>query len=73
MPNPNLGQRFKITLGGFLSFMGIVILAFTFMVITGNLDLENILHSDLYTVIISIIVVIGSLDILAGILLVRSR
>ncbi len=69
----DLRKRLKIALGGFLSFIGLVILSLVFMVITGKLDIENALQSELHQILVSVILVIGSLDILAGILLARSR
>jgi len=63
-------QRFKIALGGFVSLIGFAVLIFTFLVITKTISVENILQPDL---LINIMVIIGSLDVLAGIILLRSR
>jgi uncharacterized membrane protein len=63
-------QRFKISLGGFLSLIGFVVLIFTFLVVTKTVNSENISQPDL---LINVMVVIGSLDVLAGIVLLRSR
>jgi hypothetical protein len=63
-------QRFKIALGGFLSLIGFVVLIFTFLVITKTVNVENISQSDL---LVNVMVVIGGLDVLAGIMLLRSR
>lgn len=73
MPHFSLKQRFKIALGGLLSLIGFIVLIFTFIVITEVIDFENISQSGFYGLIISILMVLGGLDILAGILLARSR
>jgi hypothetical protein len=70
MPHFTRKQRFKIALGGFVSLIGFVVLTFTFLVITKTIDVENILQPDL---LISIMAIVGSLDVLAGIMLLRSR
>jgi hypothetical protein len=63
-------QRFKIALGGLLSLIGFVILIFAFLVITKTIDVENVLQSGL---LVNVMAVIGSIDVLAGIMLLRSR
>jgi hypothetical protein len=63
-------QRFMIALGGFLSLIGFVVLIFTFLVVTKTIDAENFLQSDL---LVNVMAVIGSLDVLAGIMLLRYR
>jgi len=70
MPYLTREQRFKIALGGFVSLIGFVVLTFTFLVITKTISVENILQRDL---LINIMVIIGGLDVLAGIVLLRSR
>lgn len=65
-------QRLKIALGGFLFFIGFVVLICTFLVITKTMDVENVFQSDFSRVLVGVIVVIGSLDILGGILLFHS-
>jgi len=70
MPYFTRKQRFKIALGGFVSLVGFVVLTFTFLVITKTITVENILQRDL---LINIMVIIGGLDVLAGIVLLRSR
>jgi hypothetical protein len=70
MPYFTRKQRFKIALGGFVSLIGFLVLTFTFLVITKTMDVENILQPDL---LINIMVIIGGLDVLAGIILLRSR
>jgi hypothetical protein len=63
-------QSFMIALGGFLALMGFAVLIFTFLVITKTIDVENFLQSDL---LVNVMAVIGSLDVVAGIMLLRSR
>ena len=70
MPYFTRKQRFRIALGGFVSLVGFVVLAFTFLVITKTITVENILQPDL---LINVMVIIGGLDVLAGIMLLLSR
>jgi len=63
-------QRLKIALGGFISFIGFIVLVLTVFVMTRTIDAENALQSGL---LINFMVVIGVLDIVAGILLLHSR
>lgn len=63
-------QRLKIALGGFLSLIGFAVLILTLLVVTETMEVENVLKSDL---LVSVMAVIGSLDVLAGIMLLRSR
>lgn len=64
-------QRLKIALGGFLSFVGIAVLIVTFLVATEIID-GDVLQSNFGHVLVGAVVVIGSLDVLGGILLLRS-
>ena len=70
MPYFTRKQRFKIALGGFVSLIGFLVLTFTFLVITKTMDVENILQPDL---LINVMIIIGGLDVLAGIILLLSR
>jgi hypothetical protein len=70
MPYFTRKQRFKIALGGFMSFIGFIFLTLTILVITTRIDIENILQHGL---LVDVIAVIGVLDVLAGILLLRLR
>lgn len=70
MPYFTRKQRFKIALGGFVSLIGFLVLTFTFLVITKTMDVENILQPDL---LINVMIIIGGLDVLAGIILLWSR
>ena len=63
-------QRLKIAIGGLTSFIGLIILALTMLVVTKTIDAENILQPSL---LLDIMVIIGVLDVLTGILLLRSR
>ena len=70
MPYFTRKQRFKIALGGFVSLVGFVVLTFTLLVTTKTITVENILQNDL---LINVMAIIGGLDVLAGIILLRSR
>jgi hypothetical protein len=70
MPYFTLKQRFRIALGGFMSLVGFIILALAVLVIAEPIEIENILQSGLF---VGFIVVIGVLDVLTGILLLRFR
>lgn len=63
-------QRFKIALGGLLLLIGLVVLIFTFLVIAEKVIVNDFLRHDL---LVNVMVAVGSLDILAGILLLRSQ
>jgi hypothetical protein len=63
-------QRLKIALGGLTSFIGFIILALTMLVVTKTIDAENIFQPSL---LLDVMVIIGVLDVLTGILLLRSR
>ena len=70
MPYFTRRQRFKIALGGFMTLMGFMILALIILVIAETIDSENILQSGL---LVDFIVVIGVLDVLVGVLLLRLK
>lgn len=70
MPYFTPKQRFKIALGGFMSFIGFIILILAVLVITKTLDIENILQHGL---LVDVMAIIGVLDVLVGILLLRFR
>lgn len=53
-----------------MSLVGFIILALAVLVITETIEIENILQSGLF---VGFIVVIGVLDVLTGILLLRFR
>ncbi len=63
-------QRLKVALGGFMSLVGFAILALAVLVITETLEIENILQSGLF---VGFIIVIGFLDVVTGVLLLRFR
>ncbi|MCK4439953.1 hypothetical protein KAU85_03105 [Candidatus Bathyarchaeota archaeon] len=70
MPYFTSRQRFKMALGGFLLLIGFVVLIVTFLVVTKTVDVENVLQPDL---LVNVMAVIGGIDILAGVLLLRLR
>jgi len=63
-------QRLKIALGGLLVLIGLVVLILTFVVVTKTIDVENVSKSDL---LVNVMAVIGGLDVIAGIVLLRSK
>jgi len=63
-------QRLKIAFGGFLSFLGILLLIITFLVVIEKINIENYLKPELF---IYAMAIIGALDILAGFLLFHSK
>ncbi len=70
MPYYTRRQRLKIALGGFILFIGFIVLILIVFVMARTIDTENTLQLGL---LINFLVVIGVLDILAGILLLHSR
>jgi len=70
MPNFTPKQRLRIALGGFISFIGFIILVLAALVITETIDIENILQHNLLA---GVMAIIGILDLLAGVLLLRLK
>ena len=70
MPHFTSKQRLKIALGGFLTLVGFSIIALTVLTMTKTLDIESVLQPNL---LLSLTTAIGVLDIIAGILLLRSK
>jgi hypothetical protein len=69
MPYFPLKQRLKIALGGFVSFVGFILLIFVFLTTTKAANLESVMQNEL----IAVAVVVGVLDILCGFILFRKR
>jgi len=63
-------QRFKIGLGGFLSLIGFLVLILIFLVVTETINVGDVLPSQF---LIDVMAVIGILNIVAGVILLRSR
>ncbi len=61
-------QRLIIAFGGFLFFIGVVVLALAILTTTNTVDIENLFQFGFFT---EVLVVIGVLDVIAGILLLR--
>lgn len=61
-------QRLIIAFGGFLFFVGFMVLAMVILAATNIIDIENLLQ---YGFLKEILIVIGVLDVVAGILLLR--
>jgi len=70
MPHFTSKQRLKIALGGFLTLVGFSIIALTVLTMTKTLDVESFLQPNL---LLSLTTAMGVLDIIAGILLLRSK
>ena len=70
MPHFTSKQRLKIALGGFLTLVGFSIVALTVLTMTKTLDVESVLQPSL---LLSLTTAMGVLDIIAGILLLRSK
>jgi hypothetical protein len=70
MPYFTLTQRAKIALGGVISASGFLLLTLTFLSLSGELDPNEILGRNMLMVLIT---VIGVLDIISGLALLRSR
>ena len=70
MPHFNSKQRLKIALGGFLTLVGFSVIALTVLTMTKTLDVESVLQPSL---LLSLTTAMGVLDIIAGILLLRSK
>ena len=70
MPHFTSKQRLKIALGGFLTLVGFSIITLTVLTITKTLDVESVLQPNL---LLSLTTAMGVLDIIAGILLLRSK
>jgi uncharacterized membrane protein len=70
MPYFPFKQRLKIALGGFVSFVGFMLLIFAFLTTTKAANLESVMQNEL---IVAVAVVVGVLDILCGFILFRKR
>ena len=70
MPHFTSKQRLKIALGGFLTLVGFSIITLTVLTMTKTLDVENVIQPNL---LLSLTTAMGVLDIIAGILLLRSK
>ena len=70
MPHFTSKQRLKIALGGFLTLVGFSIITLTVLTMTKTLDVESVLQPSL---LLSFMTAMGVLDIIAGILLLRSK
>ena len=70
MPHFTSKQRLKIALGGFLTLVGFSIITLIVLTMTKTLDVESVLQPSL---LLSLTTAMGVLDIIAGILLLRSK
>lgn len=70
MPFFSPKQRLKIALGGFVSFVGLMLLIFVFLTTTRTVNLGTVMQNEL---IVTVVVIVGILDIICGFLLFRKR
>lgn len=70
MSHFTLKQRLKIAFGGFMLLIGFTILILTFLIIVKTLNVEDFLQSNL---LVYLVAVVGALEVLGGVLLLRSR
>jgi uncharacterized membrane protein len=70
MPSFSLKQRLKIAIGGFVSFVGFMILLLAFLTVTRTVNLESVMQNEL---IVAVAAIVGILDIICGFLLLRKR
>jgi uncharacterized membrane protein len=68
MPYFPLKQRLKIALGGFVSFIGFMLLIFAVLTTTRTANLESIMQNGF---IVAVAIIVGILDIICGFLLFR--
>ena len=66
----SLKQRLKIALGGFVFFLGLLLLILAVLTTTRAVNLESIIPNEL---IIAVAAVVGILDVVCGFLLFRKR
>ena len=68
MPYLSRKQRLVIAFGGFLFFVGFIVLALAILAATNIIDIELLLQ---FGFLKEVLIVVGVLDIVAGILLIR--
>ena len=68
MPYLSRKQRLVIAFGGFLFFVGFIVLALAILAATNIIDIELLLQ---FGFLKEVLIVVGVLDIVAGILLLR--
>jgi uncharacterized membrane protein len=68
MPYFPLKQRLKIALGGFVSFVGFMILVIALLTTTRAANFESVVTNEF---IVAVAVIVGILDIICGFLLIR--
>jgi hypothetical protein len=61
----------KIAFGGFILFLGLVILSLTILIFTEMIDVTNYIQN--HDLLIWIVVIIGTLDIVTGVILFLSK
>jgi len=67
MPKFSITQRLKIAIGGFLSFIGLLVLITAILTFTRTVQFESVFQNELF---VPIVITVGLLDIACGLLLV---
>ena len=70
MPYSSLKRRLKIALGGFVFFIGLLLLILAILTTTKAVNLESVLPGEL---MIAVVAVVGLIDVVCGFLLFRKR
>jgi hypothetical protein len=70
MPYFSLKQRLKIALGGFVFFIGLMLLIFAVLTMTRAVNLESVMQNE---IIVAVAAVVGVLDVVCGFLLFQKR
>ena len=65
----NRFSRFAVALGGFLILVGIIVAAFVIIVIFNIVDFGNLETESFQSLVLSLLLVIGLFDLLAGVIL----
>ena len=70
MPYFSLKRRLKIALGGFVFFIGLLLLILAVLTTTKAVNLESVMPDEL---MIAVVAVVGLMDVVCGFLLFRKR
>ena len=70
MPYFSLKRRLKIAIGGFVFFIGLLLLILAILTTTKAVNLESVLPGEF---MIAVVAVLGLIDVVCGFLLFRKR
>ena len=70
MPYFSLKRRLKIAIGGFVFFIGLLLLILAVLTTTKAVNLESVMPDEL---MIAVVAVMGLMDVVCGFLLFRKR